>query len=149
MPDYIQQPEPLLTSRVEFKLIPRAPLSSIASRIEFTEARLVNPGGDDRQNIDVANLPPPPEPPRRNLRNTNKIMKPHGEPGRPNSGGFNVEAALKAGGWARDDVEALTVGNACCWYMSVTDERGRRPSATRRGKSLISRKAIAFKTRPL
>ncbi|KAF8059012.1 hypothetical protein FPV67DRAFT_1450684 [Lyophyllum atratum] len=109
MPAYVEKPQPLLTSRVEFTLVPAPAPSSIASRIEFTDARLLCER-EDRQITSRASASPPPEPLRRNSRNNDKIMKPRGEPGRPNSGGYSVEAVLKAGGWARDDVEALMVG---------------------------------------
>ncbi|KAF8057799.1 hypothetical protein FPV67DRAFT_1677024 [Lyophyllum atratum] len=105
--NYIEKPLPLLTSRMEFKLAPPSALASIATRIEFTDARLAYPNG--HRCLDRANdSPPPPDAPPRTRASTNKIMKPNGEPGRPNSGGFRIEAALAQLGWAKQEIQDLT-----------------------------------------
>ena len=42
------------------------------------------------------------------LNNNRKISKPSGAPGRPNSGGYNVEHELRA--WGTDKISQVTVG---------------------------------------
>lgn len=44
------------------------------------------------------------------------IKKPPGEPGRPGSGGFNLEKALGDLGWSKDDFESFRVGSLFIGY---------------------------------
>ncbi|KAF8055444.1 hypothetical protein FPV67DRAFT_1664040 [Lyophyllum atratum] len=115
---YIQHHLPHVTNRVEFQVAPPPALPSITTRTEFTTERLaysdkeepfLAPAGRDRAS------PTPPDAdgsgsgPRgpRLRRGCNQIPKPAGEPGRPNSGGFCVEAALLAEGWSKQSAQEL------------------------------------------
>lgn len=60
---------------------------------------------------DLENEPPQdPETPRTRRGTNKKIPRPHGEPGRPNSGGFNLVTELTKTGWSKRSAEQLTVG---------------------------------------
>ena len=45
----------------------------------------------------------------RTRSNGRKIARPHGEPGRPNSGGFSLVTELAKTGWSKKSVEQLAV----------------------------------------
>lgn len=143
---YIETPRPLLTSRVEFALLPAPAPAALASRTEFTDARLAYPNSAERPVNDRESPSPALQPARRNLRSGGKIAKPPGEPGRPKSGGFTLETALKGIGWMRDDVEALTVCKILSSMLPVTDPGNRRLSERQRGKSLTLANVIASRT---
>jgi hypothetical protein len=118
--NYIHKHKPLLTSKIEFTLVPPRPLPSITPRIEFTAERLALSDQDDPAN-DRQSLSPEPEIARRHGRGSDKIMKPAGEPGRPKSGGYCVETVLITGGWAKQDVQDLTVCRFSLIHLTIAD----------------------------
>lgn len=116
------QHSPLITPRIEFKLQAAGGLPVITPRINFSEEwpaftdntvresdkNLGDESGtmededessdsddDEHDEIPLARC------------NNRKIPKPQGEPGRPNSGGYNIESELR--GWSPDLLGNVTV----------------------------------------
>ncbi|KAG6915609.1 hypothetical protein DXG01_010724 [Tephrocybe rancida] len=122
---YVERHTPLLTSRVEFNLLRSTALPPIASRIEFTEDRLVDSEGgavgeDGVSGGNERSLSPESEEPVRRSQRGKKtttvataadklICKPRGEEGRPGSGGFNLQNDLIARGWSKESFDDLKV----------------------------------------
>ncbi|KAG5650698.1 hypothetical protein H0H81_011333 [Sphagnurus paluster] len=108
MHDYIERPKPRLTSQMEFNALPAPVLPSTTSRIEFTAERLAFLADEDRRRAqsppaqdEVININ------RKFYQPPRKIPKPRGEPGRPQSGGFQIPEALAANGWSSQAVKDL------------------------------------------
>lgn len=119
MRHFIQQHLPLLTKRIEFFAQPEPAHAPIASRIEFTEERINFAIAEQEHDSDEdlgdehdipRNAPGEGSPSRRRGNDgSKKIAKPQGEPGRPGSGGYNIEDELKVNGWTQASIKRLTV----------------------------------------
>ncbi|KAG5349106.1 hypothetical protein C0989_005842 [Termitomyces sp. Mn162] len=107
---HVERPYPLHSARIEFNTLPPPPFPPTAARMEFGSD---NPNAamdaEARDADSEPDLEPPhsPETPRTRSSISRKIPRPHGEPGRPNSGGFNLAIELAKTGWSRKSVEQL------------------------------------------
>lgn len=108
---------PLITPRIEFSTLfqPRPP-TTITPRIDFTDLWIgdnsavedIDPSDDENSvSMDLNSLES--ESDNEMLSNNNrKIPKPLGAPGRPNSGGYNIENELRS--WGPDKISQVMVG---------------------------------------
>lgn len=135
--NHIRRHRPLITPRIQFQLAPRPPLPLITPRMEFDLESLAcsSPTGsadssshsssDPGSPIDLSRDMDDDEPELDTDRGSSTlpqsasttpnaapalIPKPNGEPGRPRSGGFNLEATLKdVHNWSTKDIDDLNV----------------------------------------
>ncbi len=115
---------PIITPRIEFSSLTQlCPPATITPRIDFADAwtignnsashivsdfaPFVNGDDDDSITVDLELLESEPSDDEMPLNNSGKIPKPPGEPGRPNSGGYNVENEVHA--WGADKISQVTV----------------------------------------
>ena len=110
---------PVITSRIEFQPIKTSRPPIITPRIDFNQewgSDLNHDADEDTDMVSEHNYDSDPadsliddEDAADNNESTNnkKIPKPPGEPGRPNSGGYNIEHELR--GWSPDMVTAVNV----------------------------------------
>ncbi|KNZ78236.1 hypothetical protein J132_01447 [Termitomyces sp. J132] len=99
---YVERPFPLTASQIKFTVLPPASLPPTAPGMEFGDYILHrnNPGNKSDGEPEVE--------PRRSQRcSGKKFLWPNGEPGRPNSGGFNLSSELVKTGWTIQTVECF------------------------------------------
>ncbi|KAG5328218.1 hypothetical protein C0989_010792 [Termitomyces sp. Mn162] len=100
---YVERPFPLTASQIEFTVLPPASLPPTVPGMEFGDYILHrdNPGNESDGEPEVE--------PRRSQRcSGKKFLRPNGEPGRPNSGGFNLSSELVKTGWTIQTVERFS-----------------------------------------
>lgn len=115
---------PIITPRIEFSSLTRLrPPAIITPRIDFADewtmgnnsashvvsdfAPFVDGDDEDSITVDLELLESEASDDETPLNNRGKIPKPPGEPGRPNSGGYNVENEVRA--WGTDKISQVTV----------------------------------------
>lgn len=134
---------PIITPRVEFSLLSQSqPPAIITSHIDFAEVWtkediIIGPShavnrespfpshysdDDDSVLMDIDELESDrdasdDDAPLSNLDNV-KIPKPPGEPGQPNSGGYNIEHELRV--WGAEKISQVTVSSRSIGYFSYS-----------------------------
>jgi hypothetical protein len=120
----LNQHLPIITPRIEFSSLTQLrPPAIITPRIDFADAwtignnsashvvsdfaPFVDSDDDDSITVDLELLESELSDDEVPLNNIGKIPKPPGEPGRPNSGGYNVENEVRA--WGADKISQVTV----------------------------------------
>ena len=103
---------PIITPRIEFSSSSHShPPAIITPRIDFADlwvgdnygaSHAVSSDMDSDYEMDF-------DADEMLFNNNEKIPKPPGEPGRPNSGGYNIEKELSA--WGADKISQVTVGS--------------------------------------
>lgn len=109
---HVERPYPLHSARIEFITLPPPPFPPTAARMEFgpdNPTATVDPEAPDASSEPEDEPPQNLETPRTRSSVNRKIPRPHGEPGRPNSGGFNLATELAKTGWSKKSVEQLAV----------------------------------------
>ena len=135
---------PIITPRIEFSSLSQShPPTTITPRINFAEEWMTennlgshavsdftpSVGDSDDEDLTAMNLDllesetSDDEQPLNNNRGI-KILKPPGEPGRPNSGGYNVENELCA--WGANKISQVMVGLKDFLNMVAADCMGPR-----------------------
>lgn len=130
-PNHLLKHRPLITPRIEFQPMPRAPLPKITPRIEFDPERVASP----RRRFEEDGMAKIESAKRRRLMTSDRqgdaegsggisdpsstilrvpglglIPKPAGEPGRPGSGGFALEDTLiRDHNWLQKEMDDLNV----------------------------------------
>ena len=103
---HVERPFPLTASQIEFTVLPPLLLPPTAAGMEFGNEILHcnDPGNKSDEESEVE--------PRCSQRCLSKKFPwPNGEPGRPNSGGFNLSLELMKAGWTSQTVEQFLVGS--------------------------------------
>jgi|ERR1700742_889132 len=102
--------QPLTASRINFDTNTLETIPLIASRIDWNEGRLTSSECEPHSGSGTPGLPEPGSHNPTIPASKGKIPKPSGEPGRPNSGGYNAERLLTLTyGWKKADYEKLSV----------------------------------------